>query len=359
MKKRRKNQTPIKNHPKTKKKKKKDLIKRERKRVKRIKRNLKINQYLKKTLQNQRKKDKKKSKDEDEDYNDKKDKKKKKGKKGKKDTEREEQDEKKSTLKYKDGEGDAEDYEKYNITEDMDKSLNDTADYYNEDEYSKDKDQYKDIDYVDDNKKSKKKKKVKPRNEEVERERKEWEEKVANFLPTDLLTIKLKPNSMEYFYEDMKVLTNITIAYYINDENQKIDFKLLGPGDVQLFKQKGKGQLFYEFHPQNLGMHRFVLDNTRYKGKKKVTFAIHAGNNTDETLKTEHVSGLNARINNIDKKIKDVHFNQKMMVRKFEGHYETTRSHNKNIVMFSLLESGIMITILLVQMFYIKSLLGE
>jgi len=241
----------------------------------------------------------------------------------------------------------------------MDKSLNDTADYYNEDEYSKDKDQYKDIDYVDDNKKSKKKKKVKPRNEEVERERKEWEEKVANFLPTDLLTIKLKPNSMEYFYEDMKVLTNITIAYYINDENQKIDFKLLGPGDVQLFKQKGKGQLFYEFHPQNLGMHRFVLDNTRYKGKKKVTFAIHAGNNTDETLKTEHVSGLNARINNIDKKIKDVHFNQKMMVRKFEGHYETTRSHNKNIVMFSLLESGIMITILLVQMFYIKSLLGK
>ena len=62
----------------------------------------------------------------------------------------------------------------------------------------------------------------------------------------------------------MKVLpSNITIAYYINDENQKIDFDIEGPDEKILYKSKGKGQLFYVFQPKVTGTHKFVLDNTR------------------------------------------------------------------------------------------------
>jgi len=69
---------------------------------------------------------------------------------------------------------------------------------------------------------------------------------------------------------------------------------------------------------------------------------------------------------NVDKRVKEVFFNEKMHIRKFEGHVESnlfiiaaTKEHNKNIVMFSLIETGIMITILIIQMFYIKSILGK
>lgn len=62
----------------------------------------------------------------------------------------------------------------------------------------------------------------------------------------------------------MKVLpSNITIAYYINDENQKLDFDIEGPDDKIIYRIKGKGQLFYVFQPIVIGMHKFVLDNSR------------------------------------------------------------------------------------------------
>jgi hypothetical protein len=32
----------------------------------------------------------------------------------------------------------------------------------------------------------------------------------------------------------------------------------------------------------------------------------------------------------IDKKIKDIHFNEKMLMRKFEGHYECNRFNNNS-----------------------------
>jgi hypothetical protein len=38
---------------------------------------------------------------------------------------------------------------------------------------------------------------------------------------------------------------------------------------------------------------------------------------------------------------------------------KATKSHNKNIVMFSLLETALMIGILIVQMIYIKQLIGK
>jgi len=57
--------------------------------------------------------------------------------------------------------------------------------------------------------------------------------------------------------------SNITIAYYINDENQKVDFEIEGPDDKVLFKSKGKGQFFYIFEPKVLGTHKFILDNSR------------------------------------------------------------------------------------------------
>lgn len=55
----------------------------------------------------------------------------------------------------------------------------------------------------------------------------------------------------------------MTIAYYINDENQKIDFRIEGPNEKVIHKTKGKGQLFHIFQPTSAGVHKFILDNSK------------------------------------------------------------------------------------------------
>jgi len=96
-------------------------------------------------------------------------------------------------LKYKDGSVDLDYYNNYNLTEDLEKSANETG-HYMEDNHEN---LYKDVEYIEEKPEKKKKKKKTVKDEESEKERKEWEEKVANFLPTDLLTFKIKPRQSE------------------------------------------------------------------------------------------------------------------------------------------------------------------
>lgn len=84
---------------------------------------------------------------------------------------------------------------------------------------------YKDVEYIDEKPEKKKKKKKKTvQDEEAEQERKIWEEKVANFLPTDLLTLKIKPRQSEVL-------------------NQ---FKLVFPGRCKSFKFKYDHSLLHK-----------------------------------------------------------------------------------------------------------------
>jgi hypothetical protein len=48
-----------------------------------------------------------------------------------------------------------------------------------------------------------------------------------------------------------------------------------------------------------------------------------------------------------------------MINRKYEGHYEITKVHNKNIVSYSIIESVIMVMILSFQFFYISNLISK
>ena len=124
----------------------------------------------------------------------------------------EDKSEQKKTLKYKDGSIDLDYYNNYNLTEDLEKSFNQSG-YHNEET---NENLYKDVEYIDEKKEKKKKKKSQI--EEAEREKKEWEEKVSNFLPTDLLTVKLKPRYHEVRYNYINILNiinNIKILLFI------------------------------------------------------------------------------------------------------------------------------------------------
>jgi len=73
-------------------------------------------------------------------------------------------------------------------------------------------------------------------------------------------------------------------------------------------------------------------------------------------VSTDHLTTLLSDIEKLNIGVREIHFNQKMLNRKFESHYETTNKHNKNITFWSMLETGMMSAILIIQLFYIKSL---
>jgi len=76
-------------------------------------------------------------------------------------------------------------------------------------------------------------------------------------------------------------------------------------------------------------------------------------------VSSDHITNILSDVERVNNGIREIHFNQKMLNRKFETHYDSTNKHNKNITFWSLLETGLMSAILMIQLFYIKSLVEQ
>lgn len=55
---------------------------------------------------------------------------------------------------------------------------------------------------------------------------------------------------------------------------------------------------------------------------KKVTFAIHSGNNTDTHLGQEHLDKLFTKLKLIETKMKEVKLTESIITKKLDGHHE-------------------------------------
>ena len=66
------------------------------------------------------------------------------------------------------------------------------------------------------------------------------------------------------------------------------------------------------------------LSKLIYQGNKdkKVTFAIHSGNNTDTHLSQEHLDRLFTKLKSIENKVKEVKITEKIITKKTESHHE-------------------------------------
>ncbi len=91
----------------------------------------------------------------------------------------------------------------------------------------------------------------------------------------------------------------------------------------------------------------------------KATFALHSTKEDMKGLNADHLTNLYKDVDSINDGIREIHFNQKMLNRKFESHYDSTKKHNRNITFWSILETGLISIILISQLLYIKSLLDH
>lgn len=147
-------------------------------------------------------------------------------------------------------------YIDFNLTQEIEKQY---------DEYAEDKngDYYKNVENVDDEGKKKKKKKKETKDES---EIREWEEKIQKFTPEELMTVMVSRKDHEVLYHDVSVVpTVIIVAYYVHDEEGKIDFLIENPKKKTVKKIKSKNRGFYEFNATSPGTYEFLLDNERVR----------------------------------------------------------------------------------------------
>ena len=72
-------------------------------------------------------------------------------------------------------------------------------------------------------------------------------------------------------------------------------------------------------------------------------------------LKGDHIQDLYNELDKTESGVREIHFNQKMVNSKFDTHYEKVLQHNRNISFWSIVETLLMASILIFQLFYIKS----
>lgn len=149
-------------------------------------------------------------------------------------------------------------YKNFNLTEEVEKEY----EKYQED---KDAEYFDNMDDLDKNDKYNKKQKKKNKQDlEEERYNKEWDEKVSKMHAHDLLTFRVNKKDFELFFEDIEqVPVVITCAFYLHEDNGKIDFEVFNNKRKTVFKLKSKNRGFYEFEVREPGRYEFLLSNER------------------------------------------------------------------------------------------------
>jgi hypothetical protein len=94
-------------------------------------------------------------------------------------------------------------------------------------------------------------------------EAREWEEKIHNFYPDNLITMSLEPGQNEFLYEDIDIVPNkIFIASYVHDEEERVDFEISYNKTI-IEKVKNKNKFYFEFDVDKAGTYTFVIRNDR------------------------------------------------------------------------------------------------
>lgn len=123
----------------------------------------------------------------------------------------------------------------------------------------------------------------------------EWDEHMADFVPNDMLSVKLNPRE-EISLHELGPENSIYIrgAYFVNappgskKEDRLIDFFVLDPNYAVIFSRRHHEEGIFRFNTTLQGQYSFVFSNMKDKlNSKQVTLAIHPGFEEEAEKKLE------------------------------------------------------------------------
>lgn len=184
----------------------------------------------------------------------------------------------------------------------------------------------------------------------------DFESKIANFEPTDMLTVLIPRRKIKNFYINVtKSPALIKVAFVSVNEGRKIDFNLFI--NKRTIKQiRNSEQEYFEFTADEVGLYVISLMNRSDRDQVSITIAIHSEENRNDFFNLDHLTDLIGKINTVNDKAKRLETLKKQYSMKYNYHINQAQTNNKNLLMFSILESAVMILVFFIQMKYIINL---
>ena len=256
--------------------------------------------------------------------------------------------------------------EKFNLTDtfinffkDLIRSENDNNDTIKKNQNNtKDTNAKKSIDKTKDVKIDTKKKERERINEIEEREN--FDKYMDNTKFNEYMQIDLERGEKEIFYLDLDKFTKVKMAMILSDADEKFTLKFYGPnakGKVALIQEyKKKNFLSFEYETIRKGEYTIEIKN---KGSKmnELTFYISEEDNNKkkDILDTEKIDKISKLLQDIDDNVSQMRTKKKVEIKKINSHNNKIDSHNKSIIIYSMIEIFTMIIIFIAQTYYISS----
>ncbi len=185
----------------------------------------------------------------------------------------------------------------------------------------------------------------------------EIDKEFAKFDPTDLLSVVLYKLSRKDFYFNITTAPcNIQIAFYVLNEDGLVDMKVKYEDSKEILKEaKKSNEYITNFQATKNGLIHIQLRNLS-KAEITVTLALHHDEHKNELFSLNHLTNMISRVNEVNKKAKKLENLKKQYSMKYRYHIDQAQKHNKNILIYSIVEVIIMIGIFILQTRYIIKL---
>ena len=191
------------------------------------------------------------------------------------------------------------------------------------------------------------------------RRRKKFEKLISKFDYNDWINIEVNKGSREIIYQGIGENVNIIFAYIINDSKEKIKFLFKAPKNAEKkgYNLKINENYFYKkFKTNKKGIHKFIFDNKKNNKNLKISFALKYRLKKKNLTEIDRIGN---NLNKINKYLNILRAKENLINKITKNHIDVVNKHNKNIVIYGIIEIIVMIIILFIQLFYIKSLVKK
>ena len=186
-----------------------------------------------------------------------------------------------------------------------------------------------------------------------------FEKQLEAFNLRDFTTFELPAKNGENIYYTIPKNCTIKFAFYLSDTEKLIDVKFTGPdgvGGSKIYETfPKKNYLYYEYKAVYPGRYVFYLDNSENGDLTKVSLALKDNLKEDKNIGMKKLGKITDYLDDIDGKITKMRLKQNIINQKTDTHNENVNKHNREILIFSMVEVGVMALILIGQLYYIKN----
>ena len=207
------------------------------------------------------------------------------------------------------------------------------------------------------------KEKIEKARKKEQAEKEEFQQKMIDSTFNEVIQIYLEKNEKEFLYFDLDLHQKIVIAFFLNDEEEKINFLFSGPDyrgrNIEFNRFTQRNFLYFEFEAPRKGEYIAQLHNRGTKDNEIIFTVDEKHGKKSDVLKSGNIDKISLLLNNIDNNINQLRNNKRIEINKVNAHNQRVNQNNRSIVFYSILEVITMIVVFIGQSYYINSIVSN